>query len=92
MDHKTPWLVSVEEGDFSRDATYRIWDATDRWIFECRYGKRELIKHAVYCVNTHDALVAACEAALETMDLFNIHGDVVAQLRSALAKAKEAAL
>ena len=41
--------------------------------------------------NNYAALAEACEAALETMDLFNIHGSVVAQLRSALAKAQEAA-
>ena len=43
----------------------------------------------VRALNSHDALLAACEAAMDHLDQRGYGGDVYAQLRAALAQAKE---
>ena len=88
MTDNTPIALPVVADSEWCDGTVK--DAAGNFFCDC--DDEECANLIVTAVNAHDDLVAACEAALETMDLFNIHGSVVAQLRSALAKAKEAAL
>lgn len=86
----TPW-TSCD------DVIYDILDADGRGVAECRNGMGQLTapgnpKHIVRCVNAHDALVEALEAAQIYIAIrstaFPDKLVMLARIRAALALAK----
>ena len=82
-------LESEKDNNSISDNEYSVFDADGYWL--CDVRDEDHAKTVVRAVNSHDALVEACEAAqVWFAGGPGLDVDVMALLQSALAKAKEA--